>query len=177
MQIEGKSQRAVSILEKIVLGAGSLASCLNLFLVLIIVVQVTCRYFFGRGYIFLEELQWHLYSAAFLIGLSYAVTKDVNVRMNLLFVTYRPKTREWIDVIGIIFLTFPFVIVIFLHSLDFVKVSWVFGERSEAPFGLPYRWAIKAVIPISCVLLAIAGVARVMRAFSVIFGERTGGSR
>lgn len=158
------------VLEKIVLGAGHAASYLNLFLVLVIVIQVLCRYVLGRGYVFLEELQWHFYSAAFLIGISYVLTKDANVRMDLLFRRWRPKTREWIDVFGVIVLTFPFVAVVFWHSLDFVQMAWQFGESSEAPLGLPYRWAIKSVIPLSCILLAVAGAARVIRAFGLIFG-------
>jgi len=173
---ESSRQGLAGVLERIILGAGYAASYLNLLLVLTIVIQVLCRYVLGRGYVVLEELQWHLYSVAFLIGISYVLTRDANVRMDLLFRRYKPKTREWVDVVGIIVLTLPFVAVIFCQSLDFVYMAWQFGERSEAPLGLPYRWAIKAAIPFSCILLAMAGVARVIRAFGVIFGGKAHGN-
>lgn len=168
MNLESNRQGLSGVLEKFILGVGYAASYLNLLLVLVIVTQVLCRYVFGRGYIFLEELQWHLYSAAFLIGISYVLTKDANVRMDLLFRRYRPKTREWVDAVGIIVLVFPFVVVIFWHSIDFVQTAWQFEERSAAPLGLPYRWAVKGIIPFSCILLAVAGVGRIIRASNVI---------
>ena len=45
---------------------------MGLAMLLVIVVNVTLRYVFGQGLIQLEELQWHLYSVGFLLGLSYA---------------------------------------------------------------------------------------------------------
>jgi TRAP-type mannitol/chloroaromatic compound transport system permease small subunit len=58
--------------------------------------------------------------------------------------------------------------VIFLQSLDFVQESWRVNERSDAPLGLPWRWAIKSVIPISFGLLIAAAVARVVRIIAIL---------
>ncbi|SVD18828.1 uncharacterized protein METZ01_LOCUS371682, partial [marine metagenome] len=38
------------------------------------------------------------------------------------------------------------------------------GERSDSPVGLPYRFIIKAFIPIGFGLLGLAGLSRMIRA-------------
>lgn len=171
--IERKS--APDVLEKLIQGIGHTVCWVNVLLVLIIVLQVLLRYVFGRGLVMLEELEWHLYAAGFLFGLSYAVTIDSNIRMDLIHRHFSERNREWLEAIGILILLMPFVIVILLHSFEFAKHSWVLNERSEAPLGLPCRWIIKSVIPISFGLLAVAGVTRLIRAFQVIRKEDTNG--
>ena len=37
------------------------------------------------------------------------------------------------------------------------------GEGSGDPGGLPYRWIIKAMIPLSFLLMALSGVAVIIR--------------
>lgn len=155
-------------LEELIQSIGRIVCWINGPLVLVIVIQVCLRYIFGRGLVMLEELEWHLYATGFLFGMSYAVARDSNIRVDLVHRRFSEPTREWIEVIGILALLLPFIIIIFIHSLKFVSHSWAFNERSLAPLGLPYRWIIKSIIPISFVLLAAAAVARLARAYEVI---------
>jgi TRAP-type mannitol/chloroaromatic compound transport system permease small subunit len=163
-------------LESLIQCIGHVVCWFNGLLVIVIVLQVLLRYVFGRGLVMLEELEWHLYAAGFLFGLSYAVTKNSNVRVDLVQRRFSKQTREWIEAIGILVLLLPFIIVIFLHSLEFTRHSWTFSEESQAPLGLPCRWIIKSIIPISFVLLAAAAVARLVRAFDVIRRKNDHGS-
>ena len=71
----------------------------------------------------------------------------------------------------------PFVWVVFYHSLDFVADAWRTGERSDAPLGLPYRWAIKAVIPMSFGLLGLAALSRLYRDSVVLLRGARAGAR
>jgi TRAP-type mannitol/chloroaromatic compound transport system permease small subunit len=73
------------------------------------------------------------------------------------------KWRKRWDLFGIVFLLLPFIVIIFHQSLDFVYESWRVSERSDAPMGLPFRWAIKAVIPLSFALLGVATISRAIR--------------
>ena len=56
-------------------------------------------------------------------------------------------------------------------SLDFVYESWRVNESSDAPTGLPWRWAIKSVIPITFGLLVVAAVSRAVRIIHSLRGE------
>ncbi len=63
--------KASVCLDEIVKKICSTFSWVWLALVIVIVVNVILRYFFGQGHVELVELQWHLYSSGFLIGFSY----------------------------------------------------------------------------------------------------------
>ncbi|WP_305858001.1 TRAP transporter small permease subunit [Balneatrix alpica] len=132
-------------------------------LVAVIVLQVTLRKGFSSGLIALEELQWHLYAIGVMFGMAYAQVTDSHVRVDLLYSNFRQRTKRIVEVFAIVVFALPFLYVVFDHSLDFVADSWRIDERSSAPSGLPYRWAIKAVMPVSVAYLALAMVSRLIR--------------
>ena len=132
-------------------------------LVLVIITQVTLRKGFSSGLIVLEELQWHLYAIGVMFGISYAQVNNAHIRVDLFYGGFRQKTKYIIEIIGIICLILPFVYIVFMHSLDFLADSWRINESSSSPSGLPWRWAIKAVIPVSFGLLGLAVISRLIR--------------
>lgn len=156
-------------LDSFILGVGHWLSWANGLLILVIVLQVVLRYGFGHGLVLLEELEWHLYSLAFMFGLSYALITDAHVRVDLLQNKFSPKTKHWVEVLGTLFLLLPFIAAVLYHSYDFFMDSWVHNEASAAPLGLPFRWAIKAVIPLSFGMFGLAAFSRMIRSLQAIF--------
>jgi TRAP-type mannitol/chloroaromatic compound transport system permease small subunit len=153
-------------LTRIIMGIGHVVCYANGLLIFVIVLQVLLRYLYGRGFVYLEELEWHLWAIGFLFGLSYCVARNTNIRMDLFFRLLPERSREWLDALGILFLLLPYVVVMFLHGMDFFHHSWRLCERSQAPLGLPYRWVIKSIIPISMFILGLAALARLIKFFS-----------
>jgi TRAP-type mannitol/chloroaromatic compound transport system permease small subunit len=149
---------------------GEQASWLWLVLVLVIVFQVAQRYVFGQGSIALEELQWHIYGVAFLLGLGFCLQADRHVRIDVLAEQWSLRTKAWIELTGLAVFLLPFVIAVIYESAKFVYTAWLLGEISSAPGGLPYRWIIKAFIPLGFLLLAIAGLSRLSRCTACLFG-------
>ena len=150
-------------LDAIIQGIGHFVMWTNGILVIVIILQVVLRYGFSHGLVVLEELQWHLYALGIMFGTSYAITLNSHIRVDIIHARLSDKWKNRWDLFGIIFLLLPFVIIIFHQSLDFVYEAWRVNERSDAPMGLPWRWAIKAVIPISFGLLIVATVSRAVR--------------
>jgi len=132
-------------------------------LVLVIILQVVLRKGFSSGLIMLEELQWHLYATGVMFGLSYAQVNNSHIRVDLFYSHFRKRTKYIVEILGILLLVMPFIAIVFLHSLDFVADAWRINEHSDAPSGLPWRWAIKGVIPITFGLLALAMLSRLIR--------------
>jgi TRAP-type mannitol/chloroaromatic compound transport system permease small subunit len=145
---------------------------LNGLLICVIMLQVTLRYGFNSGLIVLEELQWHLYGIGVMMGMSYAQVNDSHIRVDVLHARFSDRTKRIIEIIGILVFVMPFIWVIFYHSLDFVYDAWRTGERSDAPLGLPYRWAIKSVITISFGMLGLACFSRLIRDFYLLVKGR-----
>ncbi|WP_415888764.1 TRAP transporter small permease subunit [Neptuniibacter sp. SY11_33] len=159
-----KEQVALSdAIDLFIRKTGLLIASVYVVLVVVIITQVVLRKGFASGLIALEELQWHLYAIGVMFGLAYAQVNNAHIRVDLLYGKFSPRKKAWIEIFGMLFLVFPFIAVVFIHSLEFVYSAWKINEHSDAPSGLPYRWLIKSVIPISFGLLFIACISRCLR--------------
>lgn len=162
-------------LDAAVRGIGHAVSWVWVLLLAIVVLNVVMRYAFGQGRIEFEEIQWHLYSIGFLIGLSYALEADDHVRIDILYEGFALRTKAWVEFAGILVFLVPFLVLVIVYAVPFLRYSLEINEVSEAPGGLPMRWAIKAVLLVGFVLLAAATAARLSRVVVFLFGRPAAG--
>ncbi|WP_348774632.1 TRAP transporter large permease subunit [Ruegeria atlantica] len=134
----------------------------NVLLMAAIFSQVSLRYLFSQNYPKLDEIQWHFYGIVTMIGISYALITDSHVRVDVLHMQLSRRAQRVIEVIGILTLLTPFIYLMIDQGYDYFYESFRVSERSDSPTGLPARWAFKAVIPISFVLLGLAALARLI---------------
>ena len=156
-----------NVIDNLILKASKIFCYLNFFILITILLQIALRYVFGRGYVFLDELEWHFYAIAFLFGLSYAEVNDKHIRLDVLSHRFSTRTREIIEILGNLFLLLPYIVILFLHGLDFAHEAWVIGETSGSPMGLPYRWFIKSFIPVGMFFLGMSVLSRTIK--SLVF--------
>ncbi len=168
--LELPQTRSSRLIDPLLVRIGEAASWLWLLLLLIIVGNVILRYVFGEGRIELEEIQWHIYSVGFLLGLAYAFQSDSHIRVDVVSERLQPRTRAWLELYCLLLGLLPFIALFLIHGLPFVQQSWALGEVSQAPGGLPFRWLIKAVLPLSFALLLLAVWSRVTRVWLYLFG-------
>ena len=103
---------------------GRYLSWIWLILMLIIVLNVILRYGFNLGSIELEEMQWHLYSSGFLIGLSYAYLDDKHIRVDILHERFSPELKAWVELYGTLVFLIPFLVLIIYFSIPFITSSY-----------------------------------------------------
>jgi len=129
-------------------------------MVLLVTYDVSMRYLFSSGSIALQEMEWHIFSIIFLIGAAYTFKHDDHVRLDLFYQSrfMNDYRRAWINLIGGIFFLLPFCLLIIYCSWPFVSLSYSSVEGSPDPGGLPYRWLLKAVIPLGFALLLLQGI-------------------
>ena len=164
--------KCLDTVDHFILGLGRKIAWLNLFCLLAILLQVTLRYVFSAGMVVLEEAQWHFYAIVVMMGISYGVIDDAHIRMDFFYIHYSDRKKAWIEVFGLLFFVLPLSLVLCINSLDFVESAWRVGEKSESPLGLPWRWAIKAVLPVSMAFYFAAGLSKLTRALNFLF-QRT----
>ncbi|MEM1048978.1 MAG: TRAP transporter large permease subunit [Pseudomonadota bacterium] len=170
-EVEGddrKDTRLARGLDTIVRSVGHVVMWANVILVITIISQVGLRYLFDLNFPKLDEMQWHLYALTTMIGLSYAVTTDSHVRVDILRMGFSPRARRAVESAGILVLVMPFCYLMVDQGIDYFQDSYRVNERSDSPTGLPARWALKAVIPISFALLAMAAAARLIHDITMI---------
>lgn len=135
---------------------------------LIVVYDVSMRAVFQEGSVGLQELEWHLFAIIFLIGAAYTFKHDSHVRLEIFYQRFSERTRAWIEIAGTLLVLLPLCILIIKSSIPFVENAYNYNEHSPDPGGLQYRFLIKAAIPAGFLLLALQGIASLLRAISVL---------
>ncbi len=163
------SQRTATLSTRV----GEAAAWLYPLLMLVLIVNVTLRYGLGRGFIELEELQWHLFAAGFLLAYAYAMVNDDHVRVDLFHARFSPRPKAAVELAGTLLLLLPFAVIMGVSAWDFVVQSWAMNESSSMPSGLPARWVIKFVLFFALCLLAIQALGTAARNLAILFGAES----
>jgi len=158
-------------LDKTVKLVGHVVMWANVLLITAIVAQVAFRYLANQNFPKLDELQWHFYGMVTMIGISYALVTDSHVRVDLLHMQLSRRAQRIIEVLGILTLLCPFIYLMIDQGYDYFYESLRVNERSSSPTGLPARWALKAIIPISFILLAMGALARLIHDVHALYAN------
>ena len=150
-------------LEKVVIFFGKAGSWLAFPLIFIIIFDIITRRFFILGSTKLQEMEWHLHTALFLLTLGFAYIKNSHVRIEIVREKYSTLTKSIFEIIGIIFFLIPYTYIIIYYGIDFVSRSFSLNEVSSALTGLSHRWVIKAFIPLGLFILLLAGLSILLR--------------
>ena len=127
-------------------------------LVVIIFVDVIMRYTFNTSFVFVQELEWHLFGFIFLIGAGYTLLHDGHVRVDIIYQRLGSKGRAWVNFIGVLIFLIPGCWMVISTSWKFVMNSFALLEGSPDPGGIPLRFIIKGCIPVGFVLLLLQGI-------------------
>lgn len=136
----------------------------------VIVFDVMTRRFFVLGSTKLQEGEWHLHAILFLMCIGFTYIKDAHVRIDLVRERLNVTAQRWIELLGCLLFLIPYCLIVFWFSLTFVESSWNVGEASDSATGLPYRWAIKAFLPLGFFVMLLAGITVALRKFIELFG-------
>ncbi|WP_144186005.1 TRAP transporter small permease subunit [Elioraea rosea] len=142
---------------------GRIAAWFCFVLVLVMAGNVLARYGFSAGTVWAQELEWHLMSPIALIGMSYALRHGEHVRVDVLFSRFPPRVQAVIDMLAALFAIVVAVLIIHFAQ-RYVGQSFAQNEGSANPGGIPFRWALKALMPIGFALLALQSVSGLIRA-------------
>lgn len=149
-------------LRRPVSAVGRSSAWLSLPLAGVIVFDVVTRRFFVLGSTRLQELEWHLHAALFLLLLAWAYLRDAHVRIDIVRERLSPRARAWIEVVGCLLFLIPYAATVVYFSAEFWYRSFVIDEASAATTGIPHRWVIKAALPVGFALLFLAGLATLL---------------
>ncbi len=118
----------------------------------------------------LQELEWHLHAALFLLALGYAYTVNAHVRVDLMREKLSDRGQAWVELGGICLLMIPYIVVVMYYGWTFVHQAWESNESSDAMTGLSHRWVIKSFVLLGLLLALMAGVATLLRQLVYLFG-------
>ncbi|RDD61499.1 TRAP transporter small permease subunit [Ferruginivarius sediminum] len=155
-------------LAAVVTLAGKAAGWLAVAMMVVIVFDVVGRRFFHTGSTMLQDLEWHLHGAMFLLAFGFAYLRDAHVRIELLRERWRARPRAWIEIAGIVLFLLPYCGIVIWFGYDFAERAFVRNEGSMGGMGLPHRWIIKSMLPVGFAVMALAGISVLLRLVAVL---------
>lgn len=167
--------RIINLIDAFSEWSGRLVSWLILAMVLIVGYDVAMRYLFQTGSVALQELEWHLFALLFLLGSAYTFKHEGHVRVDIFYKSrwMNDRRRAWLDLFGGIFLLLPFCLLVIISSFPFIENAFVIREASPDPGGLPWRFLLKAAIPIGFGMILLQGVAHMLRCIAFLMSKQT----
>jgi TRAP-type mannitol/chloroaromatic compound transport system permease small subunit len=116
------------------------------------------------------EIQWYLFAAVFMLGAGYGFLKNSHVRIDFISARLSARTRNWIDVGGILFVLFPLCVLLISLSWPFFMSAFNSGEMSQNAGGL-IRWPAYLLIPVGFALLALQGISELIKRIAFLRGQ------
>ncbi len=147
---------------------GWLAGWLCILMIVVVFLDVVARYGFDAGSIAMQELEWHLFAAVFLLGAAYTMRENANVRVDVFYAKMSARKKAMVDIFGTVVFVIPMCSLILYSSYDFVAYSYQIQEISNDPGGLPYRFAFRALLPLGYFLVMIQSLAVISRNVRVL---------
>jgi TRAP-type mannitol/chloroaromatic compound transport system permease small subunit len=138
---------------------GRATSWITFLLALVMGANVLLRYGFSIGFIWAQELEWHLFVPICLFGMSYAMRHGEHVRVDILYAGFSDRTKHAVDIVAAL-LMMVFCLAVIWLSLGYVWQSWSIGEGTANPGGIDYRYIVKSLIPIGFALLFLQSLAQ-----------------
>lgn len=124
---------------------------------------------------FLLPSQWTLEMAQFamvayyIFGGAYSIQLGSNVRMDLFYGSWSPRTKAMVDTVTVFFLLF-YLVVLLLGGLESTSYSLQYNERSPTAWR-PYLWPIKIVMCAGITLMILQCLSELIKDIFRLRGE------
>ena len=117
------------------------------------------------------DMSYYLYAVLFMIGGAYTLSRAQHVRGDIFYRMWPVKVQGAVDLFLYVFAFYPGIIALVSVGAQWAAASWAIGERSFTTAAAPPIYPLKAVIPLAAALLAVQGIAEVIRSWQAL---RTG---
>jgi TRAP-type mannitol/chloroaromatic compound transport system permease small subunit len=125
--------------------------------------EVVARYVFNAPTRWAYDVIYMTYAALFMLGAAYALRVGAHVRTDFLWEKWRPRTRAAVEIVAYVALFFPGMALFLVAGVESTWVSWRMGERSAETSWLPPLWPLKALVPLSSLLLILQGLSEFLK--------------
>jgi len=149
---------------------GRLAIWLVLIATLISAGNALARYALGESSNAWLEIQWYLFGAMFLLAAGYTLKHNGHVRIDILYNQLGSRGQAWIDLLGGLLFLLPMAGLLAWLAWPMFINAWAMHEMSPDAGGL-VRWPVKLLLPVGFALLALQGLAEVIKRIGVLSGH------
>ena len=153
---------------------GRAAAWLSLLLVVVMITIVVLRYGLQMGSVALQESVMYINGALFVFGAGYTLKAQRHVRVDIFYSRLSVRGKAMVDCAGALLFLLPAVGFIFFISWDYVALAWRIREGSPETSGLPLVYLLKSLILVLAALLALQGIAELIKSLRALISGATG---
>lgn len=125
--------------------------------------EVFVRYVLNDPTSWAFDMSFILYGGLFLMSGAYALSRGAHVRGDIFYRLMPPRVQGSLELVLYVIFFFPGVIALMYSGWSYGTESMRIGEVSvNSPVGVPI-WQLKMIIPAAGALLALQGIAEMLR--------------
>ena len=130
--------------------------------------EVIMAYVFNAPTLWNFDLSMQMYGAILMMSGAYCLATESHVRGDVIYRLFKPQTQAWVDLTLYFIFFFPGVLALVFYGYDYAVFSWKLKESSWSSPAQIQIYMVKALIPVSGVILTIQGVSEVFRSIICI---------
>jgi len=155
--------RLVKLIDRINLTVGTVVSYIVIPLTVVVLIEVVLRYFVNNPTIWAYDTSWMLYSVFFLLGGGFTMVRKRHVRIDLIYGALPRKVQNIYELVFFTVVLVPVSIIIGIRATEYALKAWETGQSITSAIWVFPVAPIRTVIPIGFFLLALQGVAEILR--------------
>lgn len=156
-------RRALTCIDSLSNWSVKLVKWLLVALILSITYDVAMRYLFSAPTKWSYDISYMLGGTVYVMGLAYVLLHRGNVRVDVFYKRFGPKTKLLVDLVFSLVFFFPLIIFLLKESIAQAWLSWVLKETSQIGWWMPPLYPFRTVLPVALSLLLLQGVATFAR--------------
>jgi len=137
-------------------------------LTLSIFYEVIVRYVFNSPTIWAWDLSYMLYGAHFMMGVAFTLYRKGDVRIDVFYKSFSPRTQAMIDLFLYPIFFFPALIVLFWAGLQQSIYSWSILEKSGVTMWRVPIYPFKTILPVATFILLLQGIAEFIKTVQTV---------
>jgi TRAP-type mannitol/chloroaromatic compound transport system permease small subunit len=167
----GPFDRILAAIETVSTATGWLAGWMIVPMTLAISYEVAARYAFNAPTVWAYDVTYMLFGGQFMLAAAYTLLRGAHIRTDVFYERWSPRTRATIDLVSYVFFFFPGMLFVLYAGAGEAWSSWLIGERSDWTPWRPVIYPLKAVIPVTAVLMLLQGFVELVKCLRVIRGR------
>ena len=155
--------RFLFFIDSLSMWVGKAFAWLILILTLGVSYEVFVRYVLTAPTTWAFDFSYIIYGAMFLMAGAYTLSRGGHVRADVVYRLWRPRTQAMMDLVLYVLFFLPAVAAFIYAGWNYAAMSVRFREVSIfSPAGVPV-FPLKALVPVTGVLLLLQGIAEIIR--------------
>lgn len=163
----GAAEGLLAAIDTTSTATGWLAGWLIVPMTLAVAYEVAARYAFNAPTRWAYDVTYVLFGAQFMLAAAYTLRQDGHIRTDVVSARWSARTRAGVDAVAYLLFFFPGALLVLHAGVVEARHAWWIGERT----GPVPAYLFKAIIPLTAALLALQGVAQLVRSVRILRGR------